>query len=187
MNFRNHSNLVGAHAFLGASKYTWLNYDEQKLEEAFNRNRQTQLGTELHELASRLINLGVKLPKTKKTLNMFVNDAIDDKMHSEVVLAYSRNCFGTADAIKFDEESLKLDVRDLKTGQHPAKFEQLWIYDAIFCLEYNIDPRYIEIENRIYQNNDVLVDNPVPELIVDIMCKIELFDKRLNQLLQKGE
>ena len=27
MNFYNHSILVGAHAFVGASKYHWLNYD----------------------------------------------------------------------------------------------------------------------------------------------------------------
>ena len=31
MNFNKHSNLEGRHAFLGASKYHWVNYDEDKL------------------------------------------------------------------------------------------------------------------------------------------------------------
>lgn len=31
MIFNNHSNLEGQHAFLGASKYHWINYDETKV------------------------------------------------------------------------------------------------------------------------------------------------------------
>ena len=30
MNFNKHSNLEGQHAFLGASKYHWINYSEEK-------------------------------------------------------------------------------------------------------------------------------------------------------------
>ena len=30
MNFNRHSNIEGKHAFLGASKYHWINYDEEK-------------------------------------------------------------------------------------------------------------------------------------------------------------
>ena len=33
MNFNNHSNLEGQHAFLGASKYHWINYGEDKVAE----------------------------------------------------------------------------------------------------------------------------------------------------------
>ncbi len=32
MIFNNHSNLEGQHAFLGASKYHWINYDETKVD-----------------------------------------------------------------------------------------------------------------------------------------------------------
>ena len=35
MNFNNHSNLEGQHAFLGASKYHWINYGEDKVAEAY--------------------------------------------------------------------------------------------------------------------------------------------------------
>ena len=33
MNFNKHLNLDGQHAFLGASKYHWINYDEGKIAE----------------------------------------------------------------------------------------------------------------------------------------------------------
>ena len=36
MNFNNHSRLEGQHAFLGASNYHWINYDEAKLISVFN-------------------------------------------------------------------------------------------------------------------------------------------------------
>ena len=35
MQWNDHSRLVGQHAFLGASKYHWLNYDTQRLVDAF--------------------------------------------------------------------------------------------------------------------------------------------------------
>ena len=36
MNFNEHWNQVGKHAFLSASKYSWINYSEEKLVEAYN-------------------------------------------------------------------------------------------------------------------------------------------------------
>ena len=33
MNWNDHSKLVGLHAFLGASKYHWINYDAARLAE----------------------------------------------------------------------------------------------------------------------------------------------------------
>ena len=60
MNFNKHFNLEGKHAFLGASKYSWLNYDTDKLKEAYFNQQAKYRGTELHELASKCINLGVK-------------------------------------------------------------------------------------------------------------------------------
>lgn len=76
MNFNKHSNLEGLHAFLGASKYHWINYDEKKLIDSYTNFRAAQKGTELHEFAATCIKLRQKLPKSQKTLNMYVNDAI---------------------------------------------------------------------------------------------------------------
>ena len=35
MNWNDHSRLVGLHAFLGASKYHWINYDAARLAETY--------------------------------------------------------------------------------------------------------------------------------------------------------
>ncbi len=73
-------NLEGQHAFLGASKYHWINYDESKVAESYSKFLATQKGTVLHEFAAQCIRLGQKLPKSQKTLNMYVNDAIVDNL-----------------------------------------------------------------------------------------------------------
>jgi len=184
MNFNNHSRLEGQHAFLSASKYHWINYDEDKLVLAFSRFQAAQRGTELHELAQRLIQLGVKLPKTSRTLNLYVNDAIGYKMQTEILLYYSDNCFGTADAIAFRNNILR--IHDLKNGISAASMNQLMIYTALFCLEYSISPFDIEIELRLYQSDDVVVHNPSPEDVLHIMNKIIDFDKRIDQIKNGG-
>ena len=180
MNFNNHFNLEGQHAFLSASKYHWVNYDEDKLIERYSKHQAAQRGTELHELALNLINLGVKLPRTNKTLNLYVNDAIGFKMKTEQILYYSDNCFGTADTISFRSNFLR--IHDLKTGVCPASMKQLMIYNALFCLEYKIKPIEIETELRLYQSDEVLVHKPEPEDIFNIMDKIIVFDKRIEQI-----
>ena len=180
MNFNKHYNLEGKHAFLGASKYHWLNYDEDKLITTYKNFAAVQRGTELHDLARHLIELGVNLPRTNKTLNMFVNDAIGYLMTPEQALYYSENCFGTADAISFRKNSLR--IHDLKTGETPASMKQLEIYAALFCLEYDKRPSDISIELRLYQNNQALIEKPTAEVIVPIMDKIITFDKILTQL-----
>lgn len=134
MTFNEHSRLIGQHAFLSASKYHWINYDADKLTTAYTNFMAAQKGTELHEFAARCIALGQKLPRSKKTLNSYVNDAIGFRMTPEQVLCYSENCFGTADSICFRDDILR--IHDLKTGIVPAHMEQLLIYDALFCLEY---------------------------------------------------
>ena len=184
MNFNKHLNLEGKHAFLGASKYHWINYDDAKLVESYNNFMSVQKGTELHEFAAQCIKLGQRLPKSQKTLNMYVNDAIGFKMTPEQVLAYSDNCFGTADSISFRDNFLR--IHDLKTGRVAAKIEQLLIYAALFCLEYRVDPRSIQMELRIYQNNEVLFHNPTAEEIQPIMKQIEHFDTILNELRMQG-
>lgn len=126
MIFNNHSNLEGQHAFLGASKYHWINYDETKVADAYSKFLATQRGTVLHDFACQCITLGQKLPKSQKTLNMYVNDAISFRMVPEQILFYSENCFGTADTIVFRNGTLR--IHDLKTGVVPAHMEQLEIY-----------------------------------------------------------
>lgn len=180
MNFNKHSDLEGKHAFLGASKYHWINYSDDKLVESYSRHLATMKGTILHDFAAQCITLGQKLPKSQKTLNMYVNDAIGYKMIPEQVLCYSDNCFGTADAIIFRNNLLR--IHDLKTGVTPAHMEQLEIYAALFCLEYKIKPADIEMELRLYQNNEVLIHNPTVEDIVPIIDKIITFDKLINKI-----
>ena len=183
MNFNNHLNLEGQHAFLGASKYHWINYSEDKVVESYNKFLATLKGTTLHEFAAQCIKLGQKLPKSKKTLNNYVNDAIGYKMIPEQVLYYSENCFGTADAICFRNRLLR--IHDLKTGIIPAHMEQLEIYAALFCLEYKFKPSDIDIELRIYQHDEVLCHNPCVEEIVQIMDKIIAFDKAINKVKER--
>lgn len=185
MNFNKHSNLEGQHAFLGASKYHWINYSEDKVAESYSRFLATQKGTQLHEFAAQCIRLGQKLPKSKKTLNAYVNDAIGFKMIPEQILFYSDNCFGTADAIAFRGDELR--IHDLKTGVIPAHMEQLEVYAALFCLEYKVKPADIKMELRLYQSDDILVANPTVEDIAPIMDKIITFDKIINKIKEQEE
>lgn len=180
MKWNNHSSLKDQHAFLSASKYHWVNYDEDKLDDVFLSWLAIQKGTELHELASKLINLRQKLPKVNKTLNLYVNDAIGFKMITEQTLYYSDNCFGTADAISFRDNVLR--IHDLKTGKTQASIKQLEIYAALFCLEYGEAPNELNIELRLYQFDEVLVLQPEPEEIMYIIEKIKAFDKRIDRL-----
>ncbi len=185
MIFNKHSEIEGQHAFLGASKYHWLGYDEKKLADVFIKSMAAQEGTALHEFAALCIKLGQKLPKNKQTLNMYVNDAIGYKMTPEQVLYYSENCFGTADAISFRHDFLR--IHDYKSGITQAHMEQLYIYAALFCLEYGYDPSKIRIETRIYQSNEVLVSNPEPKTIIEIANKIVSFDKVIQRLKLRGK
>ena len=180
MNFNRHLKLEGQHAFLSASKYHWVNYDEDKLASSFVKYLATQRGTKLHEFACECIKLGIKLPKTKKTLNLYVNDAIGYKMTPEQPLYYSDNCFGTADAISYKQNVLR--IHDLKTGVSPTSMRQLEIYAALFCCEYNVNPSKIEIELRLYQSDEVIVHVPTPDDILYIMEKIMLFDKQIDKM-----
>jgi hypothetical protein len=178
-----HLELVGRHAFLSASKYHWVNYDDDKLESTFTAAMAAARGDRLHTLAHDLIREGVKLPRNQKTLNMYVNDAIGYRMTPEQPLYYSENCFGTADALGFKRNFLR--IHDLKTGVTPCKVTQLEIYAALFCLEYRFRPFDIETELRIYQNDEVQVYEADPDVIFHIMDKIVSFDKRINAIKEE--
>lgn len=187
MNFAKHSNLEGQHAFLGASNYHWINYSDDKISEAYYKYLAKEKGTKFHALAAELITLGVKLPDKPKALNQYVNDAIGFKMKPEVVLYYSPICFGTTDAICFRKEKDKemLRIHDLKTGGIPAHMEQLRIYAALFCLEYDYNPFDIGIELRIYQGGSINIENPEGDDIIPIMEKIKSADKILSKIIQE--
>ena len=187
MNFNRHINYAGLHAPFSASKSSWLRYDDSKAVEVYKNTKAKEVGTKLHEWAKTTIDLGIKQPKSKKTLYAYVNDAIGFKMDTEVVLYYSDRFFGTADAISFRDNVLRIhDLKTGKVGKIEAHMEQLEVYAALFCLEYRIKPSDIVIELRVYKNDEVLVHSPTAEDIVPIMDKIVHLDKILEKLESEG-
>lgn len=178
--FNSHPDLIGEHSFLSPSRYSWTNYDEEKLITTYSNFTAAQRGTELHDFAATCIRLKQKLPSSKKTLNQYVNDAIGFRMTPEQPLYFSENCFGTCDAIAFRNNCLR--IHDLKTGETPASMRQLEIYAAIFCLEYKIKPGQLKIELRLYQSNDVQIENPGADVILPIADKIIFFDKVISKM-----
>ena len=184
MRFNNHTNLEGLHAPFGASKSSWLRYDDDKAIETYQNMKAAEWGTRLHAWAAETIKLGIKQPRSNKTICAYVNDAISYRMSTEVVLFYSERFFGTADAISFRNNVLR--IHDLKTGVTPVKMEQLEIYAALFCLEYKVKPGEIEMELRVYQNDEVMVHNPTAEDILPIMDKIVHLNKLLEDIERRA-
>ena len=180
MNFNRHLNLEGLHAPFSASQSSWLRYDDQKAIEIYLNKKAAMMGTRLHAWAKETIDLGIKQPRSKKTIYAYVNDAIGFQMNTEVVLYYSERFFGTADAISFKNGVLR--IHDLKTGKTPVHMDQLEIYAALFCLEYRIKPGEIKMELRIYQNDEVIIHNPTAEDILPIMDKIVHLNKILEDI-----
>lgn len=183
MNWNDHSREMpdGIHAFLSPSSHSWCNYTDDKLTTTFVNKLAVARGTELHALACELIKMKVRLPNEEKTLNMYVNDCIKYDMEPEKKLYYSKYCFGTADAIGIKGNLLR--IHDLKTGKTKASMLQLWIYAALFFLEYpDCNPGLMKVECRIYQSNDVKVSYPETDDIVPIMDKIIRFSKILGRL-----
>lgn len=179
MKFNDHHKLQGLHAVFTASQSSWLNYDDERAIEVYTNRKAAEVGTRLHAWAAEAIELGIKQPRSKKTLYAYINDAIGYKMKTEVVLYYSDRFFGTADAICFRNGVLR--IHDLKTGKSPVKIEQLMIYAALFCLEYKVKPGEIKIELCIYQNDEVLCHEPEADEIAPIMDKIIHFDRLLEK------
>lgn len=165
MIWNEHKNCEGRHAFFGASQFRWLNWDDQTVIDRFYGQYAQLMGTALHLLAHECIMARIKLNRNDKHLidytlfkagipknaydsekileNLipFVNDAIGFHMYSELVLYYSDNCFGTTDAIVYNEKTRNLRIHDLKTGETPADIMQEMIYAALFYLEYKMKPK----------------------------------------------
>lgn len=204
MIFNEHSNLKGKHAMLAPSQPHWLRYSEDQLFQRYASQYAQTMGTLLHELAETLIENNLKLKKSDKLVVLthllkngiprnvidmdriynnfmtYVNDAIGFKLTPEQILYYSDYCFGTADAISFRNNFLR--IHDYKSGSIPAKMEQLMVYAALFCLEYKVKPGEIETELRIYQNDEILHHEPTAEELVPVMDSIIQHSKFMEQL-----
>lgn len=211
MNFNKHSNLEGQHAFLGASKYHWLNYDDEALIRSYINSYAQTIGTLLHEYAQKRITFKLKVnsnssernaimlylqdhgvPKTVinlgngvfENLACYVNDAIGFRMSPEIILYYSDFCYGTADSISFRDDVLR--IHDLKTGFTTPSMHQLQVYAALFCLQYKVKPSDIGMELRIYQSGqDIQIYTPTPETICGVIDKITNGNKVINKLRQE--
>lgn len=181
MRFNSHSELEGQHAYLSASKGSWVNYDQEKFEVWLHTQLLAARGTRLHDLAQRLIKERQKLPDTNQTLCRYVNDCIGFGLAPEVTFFYSENAFGHADAAGFDMDNMLFRCSDLKTGVTHADVRQLEIYMALFCLEYGFKPFEVSGELRIYQNDNVELYIADPVVISLIMDKIVTFDRVIRQ------
>jgi len=200
VRFNDHSDLEGAHSFLSPSTYSWVNYDDDRMREAYYNRREAVRGTRLHFFAKEAILLGQRLPRSSKTLNMYVNDAIGFRMTPELILFYSPYSFGTVDALGFEPYPLVspmpperegkkglLRIHDLKNGRERTSMMQCRCYAALFCLEYGFRPYELDYDLRIYQNDDVLIeDNPSIEVLTGIIDRIVSAD-RIFQTLAAGE
>lgn len=184
IQFNKHDNLQGLHALFSASQSYWLRYNDEKAIEVYRNKKASTMGSRLHAWAKETIDLKMRQPRSNKTIYAYINDAIGFDMNTEVVLFYSPRFFGTADAICFRKNALR--IHDLKTGKEPATIEQLYVYAALFCLEYGLKPSNIDIELRIYQNDEVLYDNKeinpeLSDIVASVMDQIVHLDKILEK------
>lgn len=204
MNWNRHSNLEGSHAFLSASKYSWLNKTDKEIVEAYENSFAQSIGTLLHAYAADSIRFREKLRRTDAksvkfdlmrrgvpefaidiqsvfpNLMNYVNDAVGYQMDPEILLYYSDLCFGTADCIQVSGDTLR--IHDLKTGTTVAKMDQLLIYAGLFYLEYSYKPERFRTELRIYQNGDVIVHEPEVDELREVMNAIVTKDRVLQKL-----
>lgn len=209
MQWNDHHQLEGKHAFLGASNFHWVNWTDAIFENRYYSQFSTIIGTTIHELAHDCILNRTKLNKHDRHLielslyhafvpkdaydpnaileNLipFVNDAIGYHMSSEILLYYNSYCFGTCDAILFNEKDKILRIHDLKTGATTAHFEQLLIYAALFCLEYHKNPRHFTTELRIYQNFEISINTPDPSEIESFMELIQNRSQLISTYLER--
>jgi len=215
MQWIDHSELRGTHALLSPSNTAWPNYDSEHLHQIMISRKASDVGTAIHAFAEECIRQKFRLKKGDERLLIFelrqydeatipeyvlkemdielifdnvkdyVNDAIGFHLIPEVVLYYNEDCYGTADAIGFSGN--KLRIHDLKTGTSHASMSQLISYAALVCNEYHLDPFKIETELRIYQTGtDILSCVPEPEEIIERINVIKRETAYIAELRKNG-
>lgn len=184
MQFHRYPQLEGTHAPYSPSQSAWLRYDDEKAKRVHLKKKNAMRGTILHEWVKQTIDLGIKQPESNKTLYAYVNDGIGFRMSTEVILYYSPRFYGTADTISYRKigDRYFLRIHDLKTGEEKVSMEQLKVYAALFCLEYKVEPEDIDMELRIYQNNEIIYCVPTAEEVRAIMAVIVARDKLLDKV-----
>lgn len=213
MNWNTHSELRGKHAIFASSTPYWMDDNEDEAIQRYCSSFAPSIGTALHSAAEDYIRFSTRLTRFDKkyvpltllragipsavvdrlpvddifeNLMLYVNDCIGFRMTPEVILCYSDLFFGTTDAISFDERERLLRINDLKTGNSPAKMEQLVGYDALFRLEYcplfRIRPEEIHSELRLYQFGEVRLCEPDPDEVISVMEQIRTLDKAASRL-----
>lgn len=205
MKWKEYSLPEGSHALFGGSNYHWINYTSEDFVNKYRSSIAAKIGTAIHDAAQTLIEGRIKISENDWNLVRFVleengfprnidcvpilnnlihyvNDAIAYGMDTEILLYFSENFYGTADAISFDEKKKFLRIHDLKTGLVPGHMEQLLIYMALFCLSYKYQPYDIKAELRIYQGGEILYFKPELEDVVPIVDQIVTGNKLITEL-----
>lgn len=202
MQWKNHLEVSREHSLLSPSQPSFLNLDDEGLLNRYMKSYATEAGTILHKYAEDLIRTRFKLEnnRTEKkhvqfelarhyipnsvididavfpVLRAYVNDGIGFAMIPEKKLVCDPVIlFGTADTICFRDNHLR--IHDLKTGTSKVKMEQLLIYAALFCIDYEVNPDEIDIDLRIYQTGqeDVICYKPTKEEMHELIHKL-LYD-----------
>ena len=197
-----------AHALFAPSQPSWLRYEnEDQIISRLKSYYAQAIGTLVHEKAKSCIERRKKLNKNSSILlelyllenkipeaiidiqdlypnfMLYVNDCISMKMLPEQKLAYSEYCFGTADAVSFKKNLLR--INDLKTGKLQAKMDQLKSYAGLFCLQNDIKPSAIKTELRIYQFGEANLYSPSAEELQDVMDRIVVTSNIVENYLKK--
>lgn len=142
------------------------------------------------DYAKRLISSLNTLPREVfETVKFYINDGVGFKMNVEQALVYSEHIFGHADTICFRNNVLH--IHDLKTGANTAHMEQLKVYAALFCLEYNIKPYDITIILRIYQSGEFeeVVIEPHTENYEELIAIIDkvISSEKIASMVEKED
>lgn len=210
MQWHDHSEIEGLHAFLSPSKKTWISYDFEKLEAAYANSWATTIGTVLHAFAEKRILRKKRITNKSKesvedfmyengipeklidieqyfeNLAAFVNDAIGFRMRPEQGLKISDDCFGHADAISYDERKKILRISDYKSGKTEPSMDQLLIYAALFFVEYSkelgIRLSDLKVELRIYYQGQIIYYEPEEDVMAHMVDVVLCKNRELKTI-----
>lgn len=196
--FHSHPELKDTHALISPSRHILKpGYTKEQFDNYIRSSYARSIGTSIHALVADLIDARIKItPKEaikhiqlqlhrdgiprnvfdasefSQTVSDYVKDGIGFDLKTEQPLKYSDKAYGTADGIRFNEKRGELIIHDLKTGKVQADMSQLVAYAALFCLEYHIKPKDIQIILRIYQNGMISELEPKVSDILPVIDQI---------------